>query len=49
MTFYAKWKLKPENEQSTEEPATVKQRLYSEFEESKKGSTMAHYARTDCR
>jgi hypothetical protein len=38
--LYAKWKPKPENEQSTEEPATAKQRLYSEFEESKKGSTI---------
>ena len=34
--LYAKWKLKPENGQSTEDATAVKQRLYSEFEESEK-------------
>ena len=38
--LYAKWKAKPENQQSTEDPAALKQRLYSEFEESNTGITI---------
>ena len=38
--LYAKWKSRPENRQSTEDPAAVKQRLYSEFEESNRGATI---------